>query len=83
MVVAGLVKNQHQAESEVELSRREINYAKYGHFEYTLWIGGDTMKRIVFFFMFCLITFFLAEWAAANEIVGRIKELLNENNDTG
>lgn len=53
---------------------REIYYANYRDFEYTPLIGGHPVKRIVFFFLFCLITLVLAEWAAAKEIVGRIKD---------
>ena len=39
------------------------------------------MKRIVFLFIFCIITLILAEWAAVNEITRRIKERFKKNND--
>ena len=37
------------------------------------------MKRIVFYFMFCLIILVLAEWSAVNEILCRIKIWVQRN----
>ena len=36
------------------------------------------MKRIVFIFIFFLITLILAEWAAANEVAWRLKSWIQK-----